>query len=76
MAGDFLMTCDDAEEIRALAQRHGLEARAVPMKNTHHQKKMELLIGRDLRWLREQARPEVARALALQKSRCSPQACV
>lgn len=51
-AGDFLMTYDDAPEVRALAQKHGLAVQAIPMKNAHHRQVMELLIGRDLRWLR------------------------
>jgi len=51
VAGDFLMTYDDADEIRTLAMEHGFQMRPVPMKNTHHAKKMELLIGRDLGWV-------------------------
>lgn len=51
LAGPFLMSYDDAAEIRALAASHGLEARLVPMKNTHHARKFELLIGRRLDWL-------------------------
>lgn len=49
--GDFLMTYDDAEEARALAAQHGFDARLVPMKNTHHAKMTELLIGRNLDWV-------------------------
>jgi DNA adenine methylase len=51
LRGDFLMTYDDAEGVRALAHRHGFATRTVAMKNTHHAKMTELLIGRDLRWL-------------------------
>jgi len=51
LAGDFLMTYDNAEEIRALAARHGFEMRLVPMKSTHHAEMLELLIGPDLDWL-------------------------
>lgn len=51
-AGDFLMTYDDAPEVRALAHEHGLAVQAIPMKNTHHRQVMELLVGRDLSWLR------------------------
>jgi DNA adenine methylase len=50
--GHFLMTYDDAEEIRALAARYGLDLETVSMKTTHHETKMELLISRDLNWLR------------------------
>jgi DNA adenine methylase len=51
--GHFLMTYDDAEEIRLLATKHGFDLETVPMKTTHHETKMELLISRDLTWLRE-----------------------
>jgi len=51
LAGDFLMTYDDATEIRTLAQKYGLQAKTVAMKSTHHTQKKELLIGRDLSWL-------------------------
>jgi len=51
VAGDFLMTYDDAGEIRELARNHGFQMKLIPMKSTHHAKKMELLIGRDLAWL-------------------------
>ena len=49
--GDFLMTYDDAEEVRALAQQYGFNFRTIPMKNTHHAKMTELVIGRNLDWL-------------------------
>jgi DNA adenine methylase len=52
LAGDFLMTYDDAEEVRLLAQVHGFDIQPVVMKNTHHAKMNELLIGRNLDWLR------------------------
>lgn len=48
--GDFLMTYDNTPEIAALAAEFGFQARPVAMKNTHHAKMTELLIGRDLRW--------------------------
>ncbi len=51
LRGPFLMTYDDAPEIRGLARERGFAIREVPMKNTHHAQKMELLISRDLRWL-------------------------
>ncbi len=50
--GDFLMTYDNASEIRRLAERHGFDTEEVAMKNTHHATKTELLIGRDLSWAR------------------------
>jgi hypothetical protein len=51
LRGDFLMTYDDDERVRSLAQRHGFTVQAVAMKNTHHAKMTELLIGRNLEWL-------------------------
>jgi len=50
--GDFLMTYDDAEQVRALAIMHRLETRLVAMSNTHHATMNELLIGRNLDWVR------------------------
>lgn len=50
--GDFLMTYDDAEGVRALAEKHGFDTELVAMKTTHHAKTLELLIGPDLGWLR------------------------
>jgi DNA adenine methylase len=51
LRGDFLLTYDNADEVRALALRHGFEARPIAMKNTHHAEMTELLIGRNLRWM-------------------------
>ena len=48
--GDFLMTYDNTPEIAALAADFGFQSKAVTMKNTHHAKMTELLIGRDLSW--------------------------
>lgn len=53
--GDFLMTYDDADGVRALAARYGFDAEAVAMKSTHHARMTELLIGFDLSWLRDSA---------------------
>ncbi len=50
--GDFLMTYDDAEEVRALAVKHRFETRLVSMSNTHHATMNELLIGRNLTWVK------------------------
>lgn len=49
--GDFLMTYDDADEVRALALKFRFETRLVAMNNTHHATMTELLIGRDLSWV-------------------------
>lgn len=50
--GDFLMTYDDADEVRALALKYRFETRLVAMTNTHHATMTELLIGRDLGWVK------------------------
>ena len=50
IAGDFLMTYDNADGVRTLAERHGFATLAIPMKNTHHAEMTELLIGRRLDW--------------------------
>jgi len=44
--GRFLMTYDDAPEVRALAAAHRFAVGTIPMKNAHHSVKMELLIKR------------------------------
>lgn len=51
ITGDFIMTYDDASEVKELAQRHGFTTRSVPMKNTHHSQMQELLIARDFHWI-------------------------
>lgn len=51
--GDFLMTYDYSDEILALAGRHGFDVEAVAMTNTHHARMNELLVGRDLSWVRQ-----------------------
>ncbi|MCX7683612.1 MAG: DNA adenine methylase [Anaerolineae bacterium] len=53
LAGDFLMTYDEAEEVKVMARRHGFQMRLIPMKNTHHATMKELVIGRDLSWLND-----------------------
>jgi DNA adenine methylase len=49
--GDFLMSYDNTAEIAALARKHGFEFQPIAMKNTHHARMTELLIGKDLSWL-------------------------
>ena len=36
------MTYDDCHEVVALANRHGFQIERVPMKNTHHEKKVSV----------------------------------
>ena len=50
VSGDFLITYDDADEVRSLALKYRFETRLVAMNNTHHATMSELLIGRDLSW--------------------------
>lgn len=50
--GDFVMTYDHAEEIEAMTRSYGFDSEPIAMKNTHHAKMTELLIGSDLAWLR------------------------
>jgi len=52
LRGSFLMTYDNADEIRKLASASGFQVAAIPMKGTHHAEKTELLISRNLSWLR------------------------
>lgn len=45
-AGQFLMTYDDADEVRELASARGMRINRIPMKSTHHAVHHELLITR------------------------------
>jgi len=45
-AGSFLMTYDDDREVEALANRFGFHVERIPMKNTHHEEKFELVIAK------------------------------
>ena len=56
LKGDFLMTYDDADSVRALATEHGFETELVFMKNTHHTQMTELLIGHNLEQLCDKER--------------------
>lgn len=40
----YMMTYDDAEEIRTLCDKYNLSYRSIPMKGTHHRKLSELMI--------------------------------
>lgn len=51
LKGDFLMTYDNAEEVKAMARIHGFQMRLISMTNTHHATMEELVIGRDLSWM-------------------------
>lgn len=47
------MTYDNSEEVKNLARKYALQARPIPMKNTHHAEMTELVIGRDLSWMND-----------------------
>lgn len=53
LTGDFLMTYDNADEVQALAEKHGFQTKPVAMKNTHHAEMDELLIGKNLDWVED-----------------------
>lgn len=50
--GDALFTYDNSDDLVKMATAHKFETRLIPMKNTHHAKMTELIIGKDLRWLK------------------------
>ncbi len=49
--GDFLMSYDNTDEVAKMAVNFGFQSRPIAMKNTHHAKMTELLIGKNLDWL-------------------------
>jgi len=49
LTGNFLMTYSNDERVRRLALRYNFDVREITMRNNHHIKKTELLIGRNLR---------------------------
>ena len=51
LKGNFLMTYDNDSKVQELADRCNFETKLIAMKNTHHAKKTELIIGKDLTWL-------------------------
>jgi len=50
LGGDFLMTYSNDRIVQSLAKKYQLAMKEIAMKNTHHAKMTELLIGRDLSW--------------------------
>ena len=66
--GDVLLTYDNTHEIASLAKEFGFETEAIAMKNTHHAKMTELLIGKDLSWLRRAASGRESRSRSLQET--------
>jgi DNA adenine methylase len=51
LKGDFLITYDNAEEVKRMARNHRFQMRLIPMTNTHHATMEELVIGKDLSWM-------------------------
>ena len=51
LRGDFLMTYDNADEVKEIARNHGFQMRLIPMTNTHNATMEELVIGKDLSWM-------------------------
>lgn len=50
LGGDFLMTYSNDQTVQSLAKQYQLAMKEIAMKNTHHAKMTELLIGCDLSW--------------------------
>jgi DNA adenine methylase len=51
LQGDFLITYDNADEVKSMARAHGFQMRLIPMTNTHHATIEELVIGKNLSWM-------------------------
>lgn len=51
LKGNFLMTYDNDSKVQELADHCNFETKLIAMKNTHHAKKTELIIGKNLTWL-------------------------
>lgn len=51
LSGEFLMTYSNDWVTQQLARKYKLDMREIAMKNTHHAKMTELLVGRNLNWL-------------------------
>jgi len=50
LKGKFMLTYDDTDEIRALADKYNLDFRTIPMKTTHHIQKNEIIIADNFEW--------------------------
>lgn len=50
LKGKFLLTYDDTDEIRLLAEKNNLKYKTIPMKTTHHLKKNEIVISDNFHW--------------------------
>lgn len=70
--GNFLMTYDNADEVKVMARRYGFQMRLIPMNNTHHATMEELVIGKDLRWMDGFPAVHEPPAVFVAKSRTKP----
>lgn len=52
LKGKFMLTYDDTDEIRVLAEKYNLDFRTIPMKTTHHIQKNEIIISDNFDWWR------------------------
>ncbi|MEM8533228.1 MAG: DNA adenine methylase, partial [Chloroflexota bacterium] len=52
ISGDFLINYDNADQLHDFARQYHFDTHLVAMKNTHHAKMTELLIGKTLDWVR------------------------
>lgn len=66
--GDVLLTYDHTREIAALADEFGFETQAIAMKNTHHARMTELLIGKHLSWLKDAVSVRESRSQSSQET--------
>lgn len=73
VSGDLLLTYDNTTEIASLSRTVNFEVEPIAMKNTHHAKMTELLIGKDLRWLRAALCEQKSRARKGQEALAFPQ---
>ena len=71
--GNMFLTYDSTVEISDLANEFGFETQAVAMKNTHHAKMTELLVGKDLTWLRHAQASPLSRVRTSQATLPFPQ---
>ncbi|MDR1882755.1 MAG: DNA adenine methylase [Prevotella sp.] len=50
LKGKFMLTYDNTDEIRQLADRYNLQYKTIPMKTTHHLEKKEIVISDNFSW--------------------------
>ena len=51
--GNFLMTYENSDGVRRMAEKYSFDYETVNMKNTHNTEMKELLIGKNLDWFRK-----------------------